>query len=77
MNGEQKVKLVFEFDRSAYDAYLFLISKKKTEEMESVWNAMIEEPVVADTSLLDDDENAVNFMMISLAILAVEEKVKK
>lgn len=29
MNGEQKVKLVFEFDRSAYDAYLFLISKKK------------------------------------------------
>lgn len=38
---------------------------------------MIEEPVVADTSLLDDDENAVNFMMISLAILAVEEKVKK
>ena len=41
MNGEQKVKLVFEFDRSAYDAYLFLISKKKTEETESVWNAMI------------------------------------
>lgn len=77
MNGEQKVKLVFEFDRSAYDAYLFFISKKKTEETESVWNAMIEEPVVADTSLLDDDENAVNFMMISLAILAVEEKVKK
>lgn len=77
MNGEQKVKLVFEFDRSAYDAYLFLISKKKTEGTESVWNAMIEEPVVADTSLLDDDENAVNFMMISLAILAVEEKVKK
>ncbi len=77
MNGEQKVKLVFEFDRSAYDAYLFLISKKKTEETESVWNVMIEEPVVADTSLLDDDENAVNFMMISLAILAVEEKVKK
>lgn len=77
MNGEQKVKLVFEFDRSAYDAYLFLTSKKKTEETESVWNAMIEEPVVADTSLLDDDENAVNFMMISLAILAVEEKVKK
>ena len=77
MNGEQKVKLVFEFDRSAYDAYLFLISKKQTEETDSVWNAMIEDPVVADTSLLDDDENAVNFMMISLAILAVEEKVKK
>lgn len=77
MNGEQKVKLVFEFDRSAYDAYLFLISKKKTEVTESVWNVMIEEPVVADTSLLDDDENAVNFMMISLAILAVEEKAKK
>lgn len=38
---------------------------------------MAEEPVVADASLLDEDENTVKLMMISLAILAVEKKVKK
>lgn len=77
MEEKQKIQVVFEFDRSAYDAYLFLIGQKKTEETESIWNSMAEEPVVADASLLDEDENTVKLMMISLAILAVEKKVKK
>lgn len=74
---EQKVKVVFEFDRSEYDAYLFLISQKKTEETENVWRAMVEEPVVADAGLLDDNERAAKLMMISLAVLSVEKKVKE
>lgn len=77
MSEKQKVKVVFEFDRSEYDAYLFLISQKKTEETENVWNAMVEEPVVADAGLLDDDEQAAKLMMISLAILSAEKKIKK
>lgn len=77
MSEKQKVKVVFEFDRSEYDAYLFLISQKKTEETENVWNAMVEEPVVADAGLLDDNEQAAKLMMISLAILSAEKKIKK
>nr|DAL70316.1 MAG TPA: hypothetical protein [Caudoviricetes sp.] len=77
MEEKQKIQVIFEFDRSAYDAYLFLMGQKKNEETENIWNAMAEEQVVADASLLDDDENTVKLMMISLAILAVEKKVKK
>lgn len=76
MEEKQKVKVLFEFDRSEYDAYLFLIGGKKTEEVEEIWKAMTEEPVKAEISLLDEDERTVKLMMISLAILSVEKKVK-
>ena len=35
---EKKVQLVFEFDRSEYDAFLFVMDQKKDEESEQVWN---------------------------------------
>ena len=54
MEEKQKVQVVFEFDRSEYDAYLFLMNQKKTEEVEQVWNAMSGEPVVADIDLLEE-----------------------
>ena len=76
MEEKQKVQVVFEFDRSEYDAYLFLMNQKKTEEVEQVWNAMIGERVVADIDLLEEDSLSVKLMMISLAILSVEKKVK-
>lgn len=76
MEEKQKVQVVFEFDRSEYDAYLFFTQHKKTEEVESVWEAMAKEPVIADCSLLDEKEQAIKLMMISLAILSVENKVK-
>lgn len=76
MEEKQKVKVLFEFDRSEYDAYLFLIGREKTEEVEEIWKAMTEEPVRAEISLLDEDERTVKLMMISLAILSVEKKVK-
>ncbi len=36
MEEKQKVQVVFEFDRSEYDAYLFLMKQKRTEEVESI-----------------------------------------
>lgn len=57
MEEKQKVQVVFEFDRSEYDAYLFLMNQKKTEEVEQVWNAMSGEPVVADIDLLEEDQS--------------------
>ena len=74
MEEKQKVQGVFEFDRSEYDAYLFLMNQKKTEEVEQVWNAMSGEPVVADIDLLEEDSQSVKLMMISLATLSVEVK---
>lgn len=76
MEEKQKVQVVFEFDRSEYDAYLFLMKQKRTEEVESIWDMMVKELVMADCSLLDEDEQTVKLMMISLAILSVEKKVK-
>lgn len=40
MEEKQKVQVVFEFDRSEYDAYLFLMNQKKTKEVEQIWNTM-------------------------------------
>jgi pentatricopeptide repeat protein len=77
MDEKKKVQIVFEFDRSEYDAYLFLMKQKKTEEVESIWDEMVKEPVMADCSSLDEDEQTVKLMMISLAILSVENRVKE
>lgn len=49
---------------------------KKTEEVEQIWDTMSGEPVVADIDLLEEDSQSVKLMMISLAILSVEKKVK-
>lgn len=49
---------------------------KKTEEVEQIWNTMSGEPVVADIDLFEEDSQSVKLMMISLAILSVEKKVK-
>ena len=44
---EMKVQLVFEFDRSEYDAFLFLMDQKKDEEAEQIWEAMSKSPINA------------------------------
>lgn len=57
MEEKQKVQVVFEFDRSEYDAYLFLMNQKKTKEVEQIWNTMSGEPVVADIDLFEEDKS--------------------
>ena len=52
------------------------MNQKKTEEVEQIWNTMSSEPVVVDPDLLEEDSQSVKLMMISLAILLVEKKVK-
>lgn len=53
-----------------------LMNQKKTKEVEQIWNTMSGEPVVADIDLFEEDSQSVKLMMISLAILSVEKKVK-
>lgn len=77
MEEKQKVQVVFEIERPEYDAYLFLLGKKKSEVTEKIWNAMCEEPVAADVSLLDEDEQAVRMVLLYVAISSIEQKVKE
>lgn len=76
MEEKQKIQVVIEFDRSEYDAYLFLMNQKKTEETETVWKAMSEEPLLVDTGLFEEEGQTVKLAMICAAILSVEKKVK-
>lgn len=77
MTEGQKVKVVFEFGRSEYEAYLFLADQKQTEETEEIWNAMATEPVAADIDLFEENSQAVKLMVMSVAILSVKNKVKQ
>lgn len=77
MDKEQKVQVVFEFDRSEYDAYLFYIGGKTHQEKETVWEEMSKEPVIAKTEEFGDQEQMMKLTIISLAILSVKDKVEK
>lgn len=66
----RKFRSYLNFDRSEYDAYLFLIKRRKSE---TIWDTMSSEPVVADIDF-EEDSQSVKLMMISLAILSVEKK---
>ena len=70
MEEKQKVQVVFEFDRSEYDAYLFLMNQKKTKEVEQIWNTMSGEPVVADIDLFFE------FLPIALIRQFVEQCIE-
>lgn len=77
MDKEQKVQVVFEFDRSEYDALLFLVNTRKDKEAEAIWEEMTKEPVIARTENFGDQEQAMKLAVISMAIVSVKEKVKK
>ncbi len=76
MENKTKAKIVFEIDRSEYDACLFLMGQKKSEETEAVWNAMIGEPIQADTSSLEEEERTFKIGLIALAVNSVEDRIK-
>lgn len=52
------------------------MGQEKTEETENTWEALAEEPVVVDWSLLEENGQAAKYMVMSIAILAVKELVK-
>lgn len=73
---EKKVQLVFEFDRSEYDAFLFLIDQKKDEEAEQIWEAMSKSPIKCDYNAFEGEAKTVKLMMMCAAIASVKELVK-
>ena len=73
---EKKVQLVFEFDRSEYDAFLFLMDQKKDEEAEQIWEAMSKSPIKCDYNAFEGEAETVKLMMMCAAIVSVKELVK-
>lgn len=71
-----KVQLVFEIDRSEYDAFLFLMDQKKDEEAERVWEAMSKAPIKCDCSVFEEEAKTARFLMICAAVASVKELVK-
>ena len=49
---EQKVKVVFEFDRKDYENYLFLLNQERNKETEQAWDVMTSEEVIISKELI-------------------------
>ena len=77
MTEGQKVQVVFEFSRAEYDAYLFLVGCNKDEEAEAVWREMSKEPCPIKPELLGEEERQVRLLIVSWAILSVQDSVEK
>lgn len=81
MADNQKVKVVFEFDRRDYENALFLIgaTNQDTPEIEKTWDAMVSEDVVLKSdsfASLGATPAEMLALFVSFAITSVEDKVK-
>jgi hypothetical protein len=81
MADNQKVKVIFEFDRRDYENVLFLIgaTNQDTPEIEKTWDAMVSEDVVLKSdsfASLGATPAEMLAMFVSFAITSVEDKVK-
>ena len=80
MAEEQKVKVVFEFDRKDYENYLFLLNQEPDEETEQAWDVMTSEEVIISKELiarnLGKSKKELLVIFASLAVSWAEEKIK-
>lgn len=81
MADNQKVRVVFEFDRKDYENGLFLIgnSDRDKDEVEKVWEAMTSEDVVLESDLfapLGVSPQKMLAIFVAGAVVSVENKVK-
>lgn len=81
MADNQKVRVVFEFDRKDYDNVLFVLgaSTDDEKEVEKAWKAMTSEDVMLrkdSFASLGATPAEMLAMFVSFAITSVEDKVK-
>ena len=81
MERNNKVRVVFEFDRKDYDNVLFLIGAtgQEVDEIEKVWEMMTAEDVILHRNSFADlgaTPAEMLAMFVSFAITSVEDKVK-
>jgi hypothetical protein len=77
---EERVKVVFEFDRKDYENYLFLLNQEPDEETEQAWDVMTSEEVIISKELiarnLGMSKKELLVIFASLAVTWAEEKIK-
>lgn len=76
---EEKVKVVFEFDKKDYEHYLFLMDQKLNEETEMVWKAMTNEDIAVNgesiSKMFGLSQKDSLTMFVAMAIMGVKGKV--
>lgn len=77
---EERVKVVFEFNKDDYNKYLFLIDQEPDKDTDKAWEFMVKEGVNLSTSStaknLGVSQKEALAMFVSLAIMEVKDKVK-
>ena len=80
MTDNQKVRVVFEFDRKDYDNVLFLLGTNyNNDEVERAWEAMTAEEVALKSdsfATLGVSPQEMLAMFVAGAVIATEDKVK-
>lgn len=78
---EQKVKVVFEFDRKDYENVLFLLDQKQDKDTEQAWEAMISEDVSVSREMIAKkfqmSQREVLVMFASIALMWAQDKIYK
>lgn len=76
---EQKVKVVFEFDRKDYENVLFLLDQKQDKDTEQAWETMISEDVVVSREMIAKKfqmpQKDVLVMFVSIALMSAQDKI--
>ena len=76
---EQKVKVVFEFNKDDYNKYLFLIDQEPDKDTEKEWEVMTSEEVVISKEMLAKkfgiSQKEVLAMFASFAIMWAQKKI--
>ena len=76
---EERVKVVFEFDKDDYNKYLFLIDQEPDKDTDKAWDVMVKEGVNLSTNLVAKNigisSKEVLALFISMAVMAVKDKV--
>lgn len=76
---EQKVKVVFEFDRKDYENVLFLLDQKQDKDTEQAWETMISEEVSVSSEMIAKrfqmSQKEVLAMFVSIALLWAQDKI--
>ena len=79
MAEEERVKVVFEFDRKDYENVLFLLDQEQDKETEKVWEVITSEDVVISKEMLAKkfgiSQKEVLAMFASFAIMWALKKI--
>ena len=77
---EERVKVVFEFNKDDYNKCLFLIDQEPDKDTEKAWEVMMKEGINLSTSSIAKNigisQKEALAMFVALAVMEVKDKVK-